>query len=69
MFKLIEDLNLMYWLKNDVFLIERKFINLILFFKNVIEDFKKNLFFEGYDIFFVFIEEYIEFVFDEVWFR
>ncbi|KAF1678365.1 HAMP domain-containing sensor histidine kinase [Bacillus mexicanus] len=69
MSKLIEDLNLTYRLKNDALPIERKLTNLIPFFKNVIEDFKKNPFSEGYDVFFVSKEEHIEFALDEAWFR
>lgn len=69
MSKLIEDLNLTYRLKNDALPIERKLTSLIPFFKNVIEDFKKNPFSEGYDISFVSKEEHIEFALDEAWFR
>ncbi|MGG5775339.1 two-component system sensor histidine kinase YvrG [Bacillus subtilis] len=69
MSKLIEDLNLTYRLKNDALPIERNLTSLIPFFKNVIEDFKKNPFSEGYDISFVSKEEHIEFALDEAWFR
>ncbi|MCY8519980.1 sensor histidine kinase [Bacillus atrophaeus] len=69
MSKLIEDLNLTYRLKNAALPMNRQLINVVPFFQNVIEDFKKNPFSEGYDVSFVSREQNIRFPIDEGWFR